>query len=772
MKKTKVTKTIVKDSGDSRYGMRSSLRSSGRVRKRTILGEKFDYGEKVKEKRNYIMYVSGQGQEKQEIEEFEEIPPPPKPKEKVVEEKEIIDNYQYHETKNLSKKKSRHSTTYHERLSTPFERTTIRRYESYTPQPRIEGYKKIEFSRNYGKKDHSNYSSLTSNAFKNKRDYSASNIYETYKPSRYNKNNFKTYNYVTETNRSSSNYSSRIPTIKYEKKTKDNIIKKEYQIRKENNSESENNYRIDKRDNIMKKEKYKTEKENNSESENNYRIDKRDYIMKKEKYKTEKENNSESVDNYRNFKRDDINEREEFRNEKKNNSESENNFGNYKRDYIIQKEEYKIEGENTSVSANNFGKDKSQEFVPQQVVEYELHEDRKFNENIPEYHQVSIEIGSPQKKIIRNEGYYEEVNTNERREEFPEMPNQNNYEYTDLIEEREITQEKNEERPFERIPAWKKPNYPICRPFPLPKYSKSPKGYEVRFRKIEFRQNTSRPKEKYIRRIKKEYIRDGGNQSERYERNYNHQKIPQFCKRSQNKYIRDLRSHGDNISYLNRDYVQSSSYRNINYEQPKIPGRGTRVGATDLEEKIGLDSNPYPGMSYSQYRKYEQKCIRNRENDDNQYNDDIYENHHYNRKYENQNNYNNYEKYHYNRNYENQDNYDNDNDERYENERHVEHYEKRNYCNTEGNYDDRHHHHYNMKYEDQNDYNNDNENMYQNYEKRNIYRNYEINDYNHYDKNNYNQENLDYQGDYYERSKEIFCPVHGRQIVRINDEYE
>ena len=264
MKRTKVTKTIVKDSGDSHYGMRSSLRGSGKVRKRTILGEKFDYGEKIKEKKNYIMYVSGQGQEKQEIQEIEEIPPPQKPKERIVEEKEIIDNYQYHETKNLSKKKSRLSTTYHERLSTPFERTTIRRFESYTPEPRVSGYKKIEFSKNYGKKDHSNYSSLTSKAFKNRRDYSASNIYETYDPSRNKKNNMNSYKSISQTNSSISNYSSKIPTIKYEKKIKDNIIKKkQYKIEKENTSIPVNYYGKEKRDDIMEKEEYRIEKENN-----------------------------------------------------------------------------------------------------------------------------------------------------------------------------------------------------------------------------------------------------------------------------------------------------------------------------------------------------------------------------------------------------------------------------------------------------------------------------------------------------------------------------
>ena len=61
--------------------------------------------------------------------------------------------------------------------------------------------------------------------------------------------------------------------------------------------------------------------------------------------------------------------------------------------------------------------------------------------------------------------------------------------------------------------------------------------------------------------------------------------------------------------------------------------------------------------------------------------------------------------------------------------------------------------------------------MHRNYENKKIYRNYERND-NQYHNNNYNRDNLDYQGDYYERRKEIFCPVHGRQIVRLNEEYE
>ena len=92
------------EAGTTHYTMRNSLRGSGRIRKRIVLGEKFDYGKKEKEKENYVLFVAGQGQEKKEIEEMEQITGQMKKNEKIVEEKEIIDNYQYHETKDIKKK--------------------------------------------------------------------------------------------------------------------------------------------------------------------------------------------------------------------------------------------------------------------------------------------------------------------------------------------------------------------------------------------------------------------------------------------------------------------------------------------------------------------------------------------------------------------------------------------------------------------------------------------------------------------------------------------
>jgi hypothetical protein len=132
---------------------KGSIQASGRVRRRTILGEKFDYGEKIKEKDNYVLYIAGQGQEKKEIEEIEELPQNGK-NERIVEQKQIIDNYQYHETKDIKKKHARNSQTKHKRLCDPFERTTVKKYSSYTSEPRKGGYKIIRTTNIVDKNDY------------------------------------------------------------------------------------------------------------------------------------------------------------------------------------------------------------------------------------------------------------------------------------------------------------------------------------------------------------------------------------------------------------------------------------------------------------------------------------------------------------------------------------------------------------------------------------------------------------------------------------------
>ena len=215
------------------FGTRGSLRSSGRIRKRIILGEKFDYGEKTKEKQNYVLYESGQGQEKKEIEEMEQIYGVPKKHEKIVEEKVIIDNYQYHETKDIRKNKNKNCQTHHQRLCSPFERTKLVKYSSYTNEPIQNGYKVIKTTDLVNKKDYSidnglkkNYNQNNSNASKTYKYYGANkensnpNVYETYVPPKRN----IIYNY-TDSNTYSVNTGKRSTSFGRNNESKNNNTK-------------------------------------------------------------------------------------------------------------------------------------------------------------------------------------------------------------------------------------------------------------------------------------------------------------------------------------------------------------------------------------------------------------------------------------------------------------------------------------------------------------------------------------------------------------------
>ena len=81
---SKTTRVISGGSG-SQSGLRHSLRGSGagKLWKKTVLGKKYEFAEKLKEKKNYLMYHSGMGHEKNVIEEFEQIPQPEE-KEKII----------------------------------------------------------------------------------------------------------------------------------------------------------------------------------------------------------------------------------------------------------------------------------------------------------------------------------------------------------------------------------------------------------------------------------------------------------------------------------------------------------------------------------------------------------------------------------------------------------------------------------------------------------------------------------------------------------------
>ena len=171
-------------------GLRHSLRSSGRIRKKKLLGNKFEFADKLKEKRNYILYVSGQGHETKEIEEIEENPQAP-PLEEIIEQRQIIDNYQYRETKDVKNQNPKLiSITHHERLSIPFERTKVKKFSSYTSQPlksytKTKSVKTTRFGKETDAENFNPYSSFTTKVEKNN-NIAPSTLYETYKPIRNN----------------------------------------------------------------------------------------------------------------------------------------------------------------------------------------------------------------------------------------------------------------------------------------------------------------------------------------------------------------------------------------------------------------------------------------------------------------------------------------------------------------------------------------------------------------------------------------------------------
>ena len=120
--------------------------------------QKFSYSGRIREKNNYVYYVSGVGYVNKDGETKPQEKKVNKPKSKpqsiqrpetiVIKskkdedtgERELVDNYQYHETKDL-KRENKKTLVTHRRLCEPFYQSVSRRskkkYSSYTEKPRI-----------------------------------------------------------------------------------------------------------------------------------------------------------------------------------------------------------------------------------------------------------------------------------------------------------------------------------------------------------------------------------------------------------------------------------------------------------------------------------------------------------------------------------------------------------------------------------------------------------------------------------------------------------
>lgn len=148
----------------------SSSSNSGNLNNSYSSKQKYSFAEKVKEKNNYIYYVSGVGyvNKNEDNKNSKNVikvnnPPPkpmPKPKERVsikIQQtknlsdmrKELVDNYQYHETKDLKKEK-KESVVTHKRLCEPVYstiQTNSKKYSSHTEQPKTvnKSYQRKEY---------------------------------------------------------------------------------------------------------------------------------------------------------------------------------------------------------------------------------------------------------------------------------------------------------------------------------------------------------------------------------------------------------------------------------------------------------------------------------------------------------------------------------------------------------------------------------------------------------------------------------------------------
>ena len=168
---TSITNNNSSYNHDNKIGKTNSISSNQRSLNNSFSSkQKFSFAEKVREKNNYIYYVSGVGyvnkndENKNEKKVIKVNNPPPRPKPKPKERvsikiqqtksisdmrKELVDNYQYHETKDL-KKEAKPSVVTHKRLCEPVYSTVqknSKKYSSHTEQPKTinKSYQRKEY---------------------------------------------------------------------------------------------------------------------------------------------------------------------------------------------------------------------------------------------------------------------------------------------------------------------------------------------------------------------------------------------------------------------------------------------------------------------------------------------------------------------------------------------------------------------------------------------------------------------------------------------------
>ena len=240
--------------------------------------QKISYADKVCEKNNYIYYISGVGYVNKNEENKTEkkltkanLPPRPKPnpinrtnpikiqiqQKKVNEQtkKDLLDNYQYHESKSLKKENSK-GTVSHKRLCEPvnsYTNKTTKKFSSYTEQPRTinksfqrKEYEIAEQKRPIKQIINTNITNITN----------TNNI--TQRLSRQNENKYNTIRQGSYNSRNNQNIS-------------DNKRQNSF-VRKEENERGKNNYVYSIKDINKDKNKNYTKNVNNSDLQRDSKV--------------------------------------------------------------------------------------------------------------------------------------------------------------------------------------------------------------------------------------------------------------------------------------------------------------------------------------------------------------------------------------------------------------------------------------------------------------------------------------------------------------------
>ena len=420
-----------------------------------------------------------------------------------VDRKQLVDNYQYHETKDI-KKENKKSTVNHQRLCEPFyseiNTRNSKKFSSYTEQPRTlnKSYQRPEYEIKEQRKP---ILKNESNKFNYPTEKYSGNLTSKYIPKNLGNQSDRNYNRITENKRKnsykieeisqkrSSNYINNRRDV-VENKSRSyisnsnnneyiqqnrNRTKNEKNIEIKSNTRISQNYSNINRHEIKVENKYNNIRKNYS-TENNI-IEKKSYISKVTNIQNNSKPNYTININRRNKNENRTREINQRINRTKNindlsgNQKSVQVYSHNKNNYAIEPVKqiqhvyemnrkefipqqmtqityFETENINRAEPSNlQIEMRQRSQNIPQQVQEIEVHDTKEIKENIPQ-HVQQIEVHDENNQV--NQG--EIIEKNEQVFQNIEERNieENNEEQEDVKQEQEINQENNEEQEYEK----------------------------------------------------------------------------------------------------------------------------------------------------------------------------------------------------------------------------------------------------------------------------------------------------------------------------------